>query len=250
MWPNPRSEYTELTYKDTHIFPSLQSLTIADIKIYNDETARLGFLLMERMSRNVHTLILSDHQSSLISVLSRAYPYNRDGGFTEDALWPDALDISIDFEINGYNSNHCLEQYASWCMEITKRWENVQVLRLPPIWVDMWLSRLKQPVNVMEPPFRRSNFVQEDAQQKAERGSLGEREEEDAGDGAEGPWSLAAYDASIRGHPVRIIPLEEVIPRCWPPGSRSTPFNTLNSEQFEPFNVEFARVSAVGTVYD
>jgi hypothetical protein len=248
MWPDPA--FTELAYscKDTSIFSSLQSLTVSDIKIYNDRTSQLGFLLMERMSRNAHTLILSDYQSSFISLLSQDYPFNKEGGFSGDVLWPDALDISINFEIYGRDSNHCLEEYASWCMEITNRWENVQVLRLPPIWIDMWLSRLKKPINVLEPPFRRSNFVWEDGQQKTEEGDM-IGGEEDTDDEGEGPWALATYDASIRGHPVRIIPLKEVIPRCWPPGSRSTPFNTLDSEQFEPFNVEVGRVSATGTVY-
>jgi hypothetical protein len=246
--PWPILEDPERTYQDTHLFPSLKSLALSDIKVSTqDKSGPLGFLLLERITRNIEILVLSDHQSSLAPILSGAHPFNRDAElpFPEAELWPHALDISINLNIKGAYVQGCLQSIVPWCTRIRFKWKNVQVLRLPPIWVDMWLARLKQRIGVKAPPWTWSDFVSKDGQRE-EAGSLLDREEEDDG---VGPRPIEIYDASIYGHPVKIAPLEEVIQRCWPPGSESTPLNTLESEQFEPFNVEFGEVSVVGAVY-
>ena len=247
-WPIPNG--SALAFNDIHTFPSLRSLALSEIKVLTqDETGPLGFLLLERMTQSAQSLILSDHQSSLTRILSREPPFGRYANppFPGDDLWAHATDISIDFEIreNGSNAKNavrlCLVSCASWCMRVSHRWKDIQVLRLPPIWLDMWLARLKQPICVNKPRAA-TGWIFDFAE-----GGLMEEEGGNSGDVLE-PTSI--YNVLIEGHPVKIVALKEVIPLCWPPDSESTTLNTLESEQFEPFKFEFGEFLAAGTVYE
>ncbi|KAF6758606.1 hypothetical protein DFP72DRAFT_887669 [Ephemerocybe angulata] len=235
-----RGRYSEDSVSIASAFPSLRKLVLCDITTPLTDVSQktpAALLRLALMTYTVSELVFSCENQGLDTLLAL---FQHEGGphIPLAALWPHASEVSLNFPTALDGMRDGLEEYMRLCDSVSSMWKHIDLLRIPPIWVDAWEVRLSNPALLAQQYIGGDNFVwgiwTENDGVKGETG-INEDGEESESDLEAPSEPVRPPGAPRRSRLLRILPIEEIMPRYWPP-TISFPHNTLSSEHFDPFN--------------
>ena len=252
-------------------FESLKTVVLSDVFVGPSAQRRAPFAHLMRRTSTAQSITISQRWPD-------DGPVDFSVEFVQDIVferptwirtfWPRATDISINLPAMSEYPERAHEgvlEYVRWCYHIANNWNDVEVVRIPALWLDAWRARLDRPAQMCKEILGGDYYVWEawiegddlagcDSDGGRYQGNCYERNHAEVGVGEEeqalpyqrytpSPGQSSGNGRRGQksgGRPVRVEPMDEVVSRFWPPGGGGTWFNTLRSEQFNPFDVDIS----------
>lgn len=251
-------------------FESLKTLVLSDVFVGSSALRRAPFAHLMRRTSTAQTITVSQRWPDN-GPIDLSVEFAQNVIFERPAwirtFWPRATDISINLPaMSEYpeSAHECVLDYVRWCYHIANNWNDVEVVRIPALWLDAWRVRLDLPAHMCKEILGGDYYIWEAWIEGKDlagcdscevyQGNCYERNNAEAGVEEEeyvlpyqrytpSPGQSSGKGRRSRnsgGRPVRVEPMGEVVSRFWPLGGRGTRFNTLRSEQFNPFEVDIS----------